>query len=209
MSSDLAILDSSNPASPLSVNASHTALLLVDYHNLIVSMCGPAALPAIVKANSMREWAAAKKIPIYHCLIDLEVPISPTFKAADRFKNIVAAVAANPVIAEEHVGIAPKEGEHIVKRIPGYTSALKSVGLIPALEAQGVKSLIISGISTSNCVISTARAGSNSDYIVTVVEDACFDPVEGLQDTLVKNVFPSGAHVVKAEEFQQQWDKAS
>ena len=59
--------------------------------------------------------------------------------------------------------------ETIVVRTPGYVSALESHGLMNTLRAKGIKALILGGLSTSGCVLSTARAGADRGFIMTVV----------------------------------------
>lgn len=85
---------------------------------------------------------------------------------------------------------------------------LKSQGLESLPSSHDTKSVVLCGISTSGCVLSTARAAADDGYIVTVIEDACSDPVAGLHDVLVQKVLPSQAHVATAEEFQEQWKNA-
>lgn len=84
---------------------------------------------------------------------------------------------------------------------------LKSHGLMALLNTRGIKSLVLCGVSTSGCVLSTARAAGDDEFIVTVIEDACMDPVPGLHDTLIQKVLPSQVHLTTAAEFQVQWDK--
>jgi hypothetical protein len=85
---EAAIFDAQNPASPLSVGAAQTALLLMDYHSILIARGGEPADAAIVKAKSMRDWAIAKGFIVIHCLIDLHQSILPSFKSAARFKQM-------------------------------------------------------------------------------------------------------------------------
>lgn len=202
------IFDGKNPASPLSVAAEQTALLLMDYHNVVISRGGDQAVAAIVKAKSMREWAARNGVLVIHCLVNIKKTILPSFKSAARFKVMAAMTDAKPEVADEYSAIAfnAGSGEYMFTRSPGYVSTLKSDGLGELLSARGIKSLVLCGISTSGCVLSTARAAGDEEYIVTVIEDACMDPAPGLHNALVREVLPSQAHITTAVEFQEQWD---
>ena len=61
------------------------------------------------------------------------------------------------------------------------------------------------GVSTSGCVMRTAFAASDADYVVTVGEDACADPAEGVHEMCVRKVLPSRAHVLSVEELKREW----
>ena len=112
--------------------------------------------------------------------------------------------------AEEPTEIAfsKADGEYIVLKHPGFHSGLKSSGAADLLSEHGIKSLIFCGLSTSGAVLRTAMPAADEGFIVTVVRDACADPIEGLHDTLLKSVLPSRAHIVTAEDFMDNWTKA-
>ena len=82
---------------------------------------------------------------------------------------------------------------------------LLAAGLKDELEARQVRSLIMCGLSTSGCVLSTVRAATDAGYIVTVVEDACADPVEGMHELLMRHALASTAHVATASEIWGAW----
>ena len=206
-----AIFDAQNPASPLSVASKHTALLLMDYHSIFVMRGGEEAAAAVAKAQSMREWATAHGILVVHCLVDLQQDTFPSSKSASRLKAMRAMLESSPTAADEYAAVAfdaSADDERMVTRRPGYFSALKSRELGPLLGARRIASLILCGVSTSGCVLSTARAAGDEEYVVTVIEDACMDPTPGLHDTLVKSVLLSQAHVAMAGDFQEQWKNA-
>ena len=54
-------------------------------------------------------------------------------------------------------------------------------------------------------LLSTARAATDQGFIVTVVEDACFDPVPGLHGMLCAHALPMTAHVATAGEIRDAW----
>merc|ERR1711879_1137268 len=70
-------------------------------------------------------------------------------------------------IAEE---VAPKEGEPVITK--SYPSSFEQTNLQELLDGYGTKKLILAGFMTHVCVNSTARAGFNKGYQVTVVGDA-------------------------------------
>lgn len=200
-----AIFDSSKACSPLSIPAANTALLLLDYQNITVSMASDGGQTVTV-AREMRDWAVEQGIPAYHCLVDTTSAPEPSMKISERW-----------VFYEEKLKVAPELGnepdvlkglDKIFTRQPGYISALKSPGLLEELQTKGVRSLILCGLSTSGCVLSTARAANDHGFVVTIVDDACWDPLPELHALLMGHVLASTAHIAKAKEVQQAWKRS-
>ncbi len=67
------------------------------------------------------------------------------------------------------------------------------------LRANGIETLILSGIATSGVVLSTVRHAADADYKVVVVEDCCADRDAEVHRVLTEKVFPRQATIVKAE----------
>jgi nicotinamidase-related amidase len=204
-----ALFDASNPASPLAYDASHTALLLMDFQYFILNRCGPTGQTAVATAAIMRDWALKNGIMVVHSVIDVEAPPPETYKGADRIKMMMAELAKDSSLAAESAELATNqsEREYVVLKRPGQVSALKSVGAMDLLKEHDVRSLILCGLSTSGAVLRTAAPAVDEGFVVSVIEDGCGDPKEDLHDMLMKTALPSGAHVVKAREFIAQWEK--
>ena len=170
-----AAFNPSDPASPLSISPHETAILLMDYQNMILSRIGDAAASSVLNiASHVRDWALQKDMTVCHCLIDTSPSTKPPSynRASAKWKAYESAFAANPGLGHEAEALAAKGhsgSEVTVVRVPGFVSALESHGLLDALMMKGIKSLILGGLSTSGCVLSTARAGTDRGFIVTVV----------------------------------------
>ena len=68
-------------------------------------------------------------------------------------------------------GFAPQEGDpDIVKH---RVSPFYGTKLEPLLRAQGVKRLILCGVSTNGVVSAAVREGHDRDYACVVLEDCC------------------------------------
>lgn len=203
-----AIFSRSNPASPLAYSADQTALLLMDFQGLIVDRCGSIGREALAQAVIMRNWALSRKIIVLHSVVDVHGKPPPTCKGAERITAMLESVAGDPKAAEEPTEIAfsQSNGEYIALKHPGFISGLKSKGAMDLLKERDIQSLIICGLSTSGAVLRTAMPATDEGFVVSVIQDACADPVDGLHDTLMKSVLPSRAHVATAEEFLKQWD---
>jgi nicotinamidase-related amidase len=67
--------------------------------------------------------------------------------------------------------VAPQPGEAVVEK--ALPNAFAGTGLQDILAASGRRELILAGFQTHMCVSSTARAGLDLGYRVTIAGDAC------------------------------------
>lgn len=75
---------------------------------------------------------------------------------------------------EIYDGVIPEGGEPVIQK--GSPNAFLDTALESELRAAGVKDIVLVGMMTSMCITSTARAGSDLGFNVTVVQDACACP---------------------------------
>ncbi|KAI5458820.1 Isochorismatase-like protein [Mariannaea sp. PMI_226] len=203
----------SNPApdlsSPFSYNGSTTALLLLDFHSLLVDVVGGAkAAAAVSVAANMRTWAKSQGITVIHALIDIDDTPFPTCKDAKRILEFAAAMKKSGAEESPQLGQSLDDNEVMFKRKPGYVSALKSPGIEEFLAKKGIKSLIMTGLSTSGCVLRTAYPAADAEFVVSVISDACADRDEEVHELVLKKLLPSRAHVGSASQFQQEYENA-
>lgn len=208
-----AIFDSSDPSSPLAYGPSQTALLLLDFQNVVVGMCGEDGKAALAKAKIMRDWALSKDIFVLHSIGDVHNEPRSTAKGRERVKGLLEMAKANPEIGYESPEIAAdtsdqggKAGELVVKKQLGNVSGLKSRGAMEALRERDIKSLIVCGLSTSGAALRTSIGATDEGFIVTVIEDGCADRVEGLHEMMVKHAMPMSTHVSTAEDFMREFE---
>ncbi|OAP59074.1 hypothetical protein AYL99_06372 [Fonsecaea erecta] len=206
-----AVFSPIDPASPLSISPHETAMLLMDYQNMVLAKIGDVAATSVLNiASHMRDWALHKEMTVIHCLIDASPGSNPpeTSRMSATWKMYEAKLVEVPWLGREAETLAVRKHptrEFTVLRTPGFISALESHGLSSVLKEKEIKSLIIGGVSTSGCVLSTTRAATDRGYIVTVMEDACFDPVPGLHGMLATHALPMSAHVATSWEIQDAW----
>lgn len=206
-----AIFDSADPSSPSAYNASQTALLLLDFQNFILDRCGSEGSAALAKAKEMLDWAVTNKVMIIHGLVDATGKPLPTRKGVERLTKMMAEVVKDPRNSEEpkELASAGRQREFVLWKNPGIAiSNLKSKGAVDLLTQHEIKSLIMCGISTSGCILRTSIPAADDGFIVSIIQDACCDPTEGVHDMLVKSVLPSKAHVATADEFIKAWSGA-
>lgn len=205
------IFDRTDKSSPAYYPASQTAVLIMDFHGLFVrKVGGPAAVAAFHQAIKLRHWAKSQGMLIAHALIDVNATPFPTCKGAAALSGVLAAAKANPEDSdepEELRGNPRSEDEPLLLRVPGHVSVTKSYGFDELIAKHDIKSLVLCGLSTSGCVMRTMFAATDAEFVVTVVEDACADPKEGLHRTLVESVLPSRGHCTSLDGFVEAWGK--
>ncbi|KAH8901327.1 putative hydrolase protein [Thozetella sp. PMI_491] len=176
---------------PTSHGPSATALLLLDYHEMLVDYMQDEAIRSKVISCAQTLLLTARKhgVPIFHCLVDKDGAPAPNSKLLDRWESMIKpSIAAK---GAELADLAPPADKTEAKewtfvRQPGHVSALKSPGLIAKLRDElGVKSLVLCGLSSSGCVLSTARNATDEDFVTSVAKDGCWDPKEGVHDTIM------------------------
>ena len=67
------------------------------------------------------------------------------------------------------------------------------------LQAKGIDTLILAGISTSGVVLSTVRDGHDRDYRLIVLSDLCADPEADVHEFLIERIFPRQAEVITSD----------
>ncbi|KAI1446561.1 Isochorismatase hydrolase [Annulohypoxylon stygium] len=196
------------PNQPAYYGSSQTALLVMDYFNMLVDMAKDPQRQALIDSvNLLLATARKNKVPIIHCLLDASIDPPPTSKIYDQwFSANKPALQANPSLAQEYAEFAPPGNithrlESVSHRVAGPRSAFINKSLLPFLrEDLGVKSLILGGIGTSGVVLGTATQGTDEGFIVSVVKEAVWDPNAQVNQDLLDVVFPVSAWVVSAEE---------
>lgn len=68
-------------------------------------------------------------------------------------------------------GLNPHQGERVIEK--KVNSAFIGTDLEQRLHAEGIRSVVIAGLTTPHCVSTTCRMASNLGFDVTLAEDAC------------------------------------
>ena len=200
------VWDASLPSSPLAYPASQTALLILDLHNLILASKSNAD-EIVSKCAGVRTWATDQGIAVIHCLINFSLPTPEHYKMSGRTNGATKRVATDSSLALEHEKIsAERKGDKAFQRMGGHVSALgSSPGFEEYLEEKGIKSLVLCGLSTSGCVLNTAKAAADAGYVVTVLEDACSDGDPAVHDFIMAKVLPGQCNVTSLNKLEAAW----
>lgn len=138
-----------------------TALLVIDIQNdyfpdgkneLVNS------LEASLKAKDLLEHFRQRNLPVVH-IRHLSVRPGSTYFIPDTEG------------AEIHANVQPLQNEHIVTKY--YPNSFRETDLHDYLQEQEIEQLVISGMMSHMCIDSTARAGKDLGYRITIAEDAC------------------------------------
>ncbi|RFN48878.1 isochorismatase hydrolase [Fusarium flagelliforme] len=185
---------------------SETALLLLDWYSLFVEkLAGPGAQPALETAVQLRKWAKAQGITVVHCLIDAHGVLPPAAKDVARLQGLLEMMKT---IEQPEPAELRDDSERTFHRRPGHISALKSPGLLEYLKEKGIKSLVLTGLSTSGCVLRTAIAATDAEFAMTTITDACADKDGELHQVILDKIIPNRGHVKSAAEFQKDFEAA-
>ncbi|KAI0134870.1 Isochorismatase hydrolase [Daldinia grandis] len=208
MSDPSAIFDKTDTTTPGYYGRLQTALLLLDFHSLFVQKAGgPRALAALHVAVNMKAWAKSQGIQVVHALIDLNAPTFETCRGADKLLETLASARLSG--GEEATELSEGSSDDVTfTRKPGHVSALRSTGLDEFLRRRGIKSLVLAGLSTSGCVMRTAVAATDAEYVTTVISDGCADPDENVHDIMINKILNIRGYVTTAAEFQGGFRKA-
>jgi ureidoacrylate peracid hydrolase len=164
------------------VPRSSTALLVVDMQNGFLDAGGSMAkigmpydalAPAVAGCERLVAAARAAGVPViftrYVYMPDYsDGGILPT-ELVPQMKE-VGSLVNGTWDAEIVPALAPAPGEVVIDK--SRPSSFYGTQLEPVLTSQGIRNLVIAGVTTNICVETTARDAGQRDYRVHVVSDA-------------------------------------
>lgn len=141
-----------------SLEPAATALVVIDIQNEYFTgkLPIPDGLAVVRNANRLIALADKHGMPVFH-IQQWSSPSRPLF-------------TQNTVMAEFHSEV--QRATHHVTIRKTYASSFASTDLHQQLQARGVKTLIVSGLMTNNCVAATAFDGVANGYQVIISSDA-------------------------------------
>ena len=173
-------------AERLSIDRDKTAVLIMDYQLRQLSSFPEEFQKEILRrANEVLAGARDKGIPVIY----VEV-----VRGERTPENQI------------HPAVTPKPGEIVLtKRRVGPFS---TTNLDEVLKNQRSETLVLMGISTSGCVLSTVRCAADMDYKLIVLSDCCADRDDDVQLVLMEKLFPRQASVATSQQFLQALGRA-
>ena len=166
-------------AEQLSIDRGKTAVLIMDYQNRQLSNFSEEFQTEILRtANEVLAGARSKNIPVIY------VEVVRGERTPER---------------EIHQAITPKSGELVLTK--SRTGPFSTTNLDEVLKKQGAETLVLLGISTSGCVLTTVRWAADIDYKLVVLSDCCADQDDEVHRVLMGKLFPRQATVVTSQQF--------
>jgi nicotinamidase-related amidase len=174
------------------------ALLVMDYQVDVLTrfMAAEQSADAIARVPGLIATARDAGMMVIHVVVAFrpghpEVsPNNPVFSALKANGMLVAGSEGAAI----HPAAAAREGEPIVVR--ARTSPFVGTDLETLLRANGIDTLVLAGVRTSGCVLSTVRHAGDLDYRLVVVRDCCADPDAEAHGMLLDTVIARQAAVV-------------
>jgi nicotinamidase-related amidase len=187
-----------------SLDPKTSALLVMDFQTAIID--GPAVhgdvgdkKALLTRTASLIDAARNTGMKVIYVVVGFR-PGYP--EASPRNKSFSAVRSTGRFIegsagTEVHPAVAPKPGDVVVTK--HRVSAFFGTDLDMVLRANGIETLVLTGIATSGVVLSTIRHAADADYRLIVVSDCCADPDPEVHRVLIEKVFVRPATVTTVE----------
>jgi nicotinamidase-related amidase len=165
----------------MTIDKGRAAVLIMDFQVRIVNNFASDPAGVVQKADQVLQGARQAGIPVIYVV-----------HRGGPFREDSPDV-------EIHPGVAPAAGDQVITKT--RTSPFSTTGLDVMLREMGRDSLVIMGVATSGCVLSTVRWAADINYSLTVVSDACSDPDAEVHRVLTEKIYPRQGAVITADEF--------
>lgn len=106
----------------------------------------------------------------------------------------------------EFYGVHPVDGDIVIEK--HRFNAFHNTRLDTALRALGIGTVVITGVSSNVCVMTTAFHSVVAGYHVVAAEDACASWFQDAHDFAMDNIRLFVGKVVKTSEICKLWEKS-
>lgn len=183
------------------IDPARTALLLMDFQ-LAVLGNAPDPEAILASANAALSWARKENVQVGYVRVAFaeedyaNVPArNKTFSALAQNKFL----PADSPEAQIHPSLEVRDDDIVVRKT--RVGAWNTTGLRAELDARGIDTLILGGISTSGVVLSTLRHAADEDYRLFVLSDATADRDSEVHRVLIEKVFPRQADIITTDDL--------
>ncbi|CAG9228433.1 Isochorismatase [Paraburkholderia tropica] len=186
----------------LHIDPAKSALLVMDYQNILLENYVPDAGRAALLANAASLIAAARAARM--SVIYVMVAFRPGHPEVSPRNTIFSFVKENGLFLRDqpgtaiHSDVAPLDGETVI--LKQRVGAFGGTDLQTVLRSSGVETLVLTGITTGGVVLSTVRQAFDLDYRLLVARDCCADPDSDVQEVLLDKIIAQHAEVVSAQQ---------
>jgi nicotinamidase-related amidase len=189
-------------AANLSIDRRTSALLVMDFQTLTVDNYAADTKALLNRTARLIAAVRTAGIRVIYVVVGFR-PGYPEVSDRNATFNRLKASGAFATAAENtkiHPAVAPLPEEIVVTK--RRVSAFAGTDLDLILRANGIETLILTGIITSGVVLSTLNHAADADYRLLVVGDCCSDRDEETHRVLLEKVFPRQATVTTAEALE-------
>jgi nicotinamidase-related amidase len=180
------------------------ALLIIDMQNDVVAKLSPA--PAIVPGiREVLDRFRASGKPVFHIRrsyradgTDVELPRLEVFKATGF--RVVEGTAGAEIVEQ----LSPAEGEYII--IKSRWSGFFRTNLDLLLHRLGVKTVVLTGVQTPNCVRTTAYDAISYDFDTLVLKDCSAAKDESVHQYNLNDMANIGIRIMLKDEFLNDFE---
>lgn len=186
------------------------ALVVIDMENAFIDptspLCIKNALATVPACGKVIQKARERKIPVFFVNriyrkngSDVEFTRYQSWIDGNRY---LAPGSTGPLSIEVPVEFQPKEGDYCI--IKPRFSAFFQTELDLILRRLGVKTVILTGTTTPNCIRTSCYDGLSLDYNILIIEDCCSSNTEEIQRVNMEDMARVGAVITVAEEFMDE-----
>lgn len=190
-------------------NTTKSALLMIDMENAFISKSNPlciqmakATIPACVCAV---DCARDKSIPVFFVKrmyrtdgSDVELTRYRSWKDGGR---MLAPSSQGEHSAQAPDGLRPIKGDYTI--IKPRFSAFFHTELDLILRRLQVRTVILCGTTTPNCIRTTAYDAISLDYNVVILTDCCSSATQEIQDANLADLQRIGAKLMTSAQFER------
>ncbi|MGE0314207.1 MAG: cysteine hydrolase family protein [Lautropia sp.] len=205
----------------LGVDPVRAAVLAIDMHRGHLDL-SVATMPVrdqaqadalLARAQRFYAWARCAGVPVVHLVTTYRDP------GEIRGNPYWCARADDPNATRKHAMRHNIEGSPGCTIMPGLQApqdvvirskkrydCFRGTDLEFALRARGVNTVLVTGINTNSCVLSTVAAANARDYAVVVVQD-CVDTMDdpSLHDAALLCIRTAFGSVMPASDLIEEW----
>lgn len=183
------------------------ALIVIDMQNGFIdpasALCVEGAAATVPACSRALDHARELGMPVFHVVRDY----APDGSDVEAVRYGAWAAGGKPVSrgcadarsVEEPAELAPAPGDRVLTK-PRF-SAFFGTGLDLALRRLGVRTVVLTGTTTPNCIRSTGFDALSLGYNVVVVEDCTSSRTPEVQAANIADMAHIGTQVISCAQF--------
>lgn len=184
-----------------------TALVIIDMENAFIDpvspLCIKNALATVPACGKVIDKARERKIPVFFVNriyrkngSDVEFSRYQSWLNGGRY---LGPDSTGPLSIDVPAEFKPKSGDYSI--IKPRFSAFFQTELDLILRRLRVKTVILTGTTTPNCIRTTCYDGISLDYNILIIEDCCSSNTEEIQRVNMEDMARIGAVITTSEAF--------